>query len=67
VLLGSVLINWSIWGGGVATAHLLSLPDEVLEKVALVLGEHQDLGLLDDTTEVSNEMLAFFGELAGRT
>lgn len=67
VLLGSVLINWSIWRGGVATTDLLSLPDEVLKKVPLVLGEHQDLGFLDDAAQVSNELLAFCGKLLGRT
>lgn len=67
VLLGSVLINWSVWSGGVATADLLSLPDEVLEEIALVLGEQQNLGLLNDTAQVSNELLAFLRKPLGRT
>jgi hypothetical protein len=37
---------------------LLGLPDEVLEQVAIILGEKQDLGLLDDNLEVRNELLA---------
>jgi hypothetical protein len=39
------------------------LPDEVLEKVAFVLGEEQDLGLLDDGLEVAYELLALAGQL----
>jgi hypothetical protein len=39
------------------------LPDKVLEKVAFVLGEEQNLGLLDDGLEVANQFLALAGQL----
>jgi len=42
---------------------LLGLPDEVLEEVALVLGEKQDLGLLNDRLEVAYELLALTRQL----
>jgi hypothetical protein len=34
------------------------LPDEVLEQVAVVLGEQENLGLLNDRLEVTNKLLA---------
>ena len=63
VLLGGLLVNWSIWGGSVAAGELLGLPDEVLKEVTLVLGEHQDLGLLDDAAEISDKLLTLSREL----
>jgi hypothetical protein len=39
------------------------LPDEVLEEVALILGEQEMLCLLDHITEVCYECLAFGREL----
>lgn len=67
VLLGSLLIDGCVGGGGVATRDLLCLPDEVLKKVALVLGKEKDLGLLDNIAEICNEVLTFRRELLGRT
>jgi hypothetical protein len=39
VLLRSVLVDRRTWESGIATADLLCLPDEVLEKVSLILDE----------------------------
>ena len=63
VLLGSVLVDRSTGESGVGAGDLLSLPDEVLEEVALVLGEEQDLGLLNDGLEVADQLLALGREL----
>jgi hypothetical protein len=41
------------------------LPDEVLEEVALVLGEQQDLGLLNDALQVAKKALALTRQLLG--
>lgn len=67
VLSGGVPADGGIWRRGVfGAAHLLGLPDEILEKVAIVLGEGEDLGLFDDVTEVSDQLLAFSREPLGR-
>lgn len=63
MLLCGVLVYWCVGNGCVATGDLLGLPDEVLEKVALVLGEEEDLGLLDNITEIRDKLLTFCGEL----
>ena len=44
----------------VTTADLLCLPDEVLEEIALVLREKKDLSLLDNISQITNELLAFW-------
>ena len=48
VLLSGVLVNWSIWKRCVSTGDLLRLPDEILEKIALVLGKEEVFGLFDN-------------------
>ena len=47
----------------VTTANPLCLPDEVLEKIALVLREKKDLSLLDNISQITNELLAFWREV----
>lgn len=66
VLLCGLLVDWCIHGVCIALADGLGLPNEVLEQVALVLGEHQDLGLLDDMAQVLDEALTFSRELLAR-
>jgi len=39
MLLGGFLVNWRTGEGCVCASDLLRLPDEILEEVALVLGE----------------------------
>lgn len=59
MLLSGVLINRRARQALVATGDLFSIPDEVLEKVSLVLGKEEDLGLLDDLPQIANKLLAF--------
>lgn len=63
MLLGSVLVDGGARESGASTGDLLRLPDEVLKEVALVLGEEQDLGLLDDGLEVAYQLLALGRQL----
>ena len=65
VLLGSLLVNRGLDTIGVAGADSLGLPDEVLEQVAVILAEKQDLGLLNDMAQISNEFLTIRGEVLG--
>ena len=48
VLLSSVLVDRGVRSAGIGAGDLLSLPNEVLEEVALVLGQEQKLGLLNN-------------------
>jgi hypothetical protein len=48
VLLGGVLVNWSIGKRCVGTGDLLRLPDEILEKIALVLCQEEVFSLFDN-------------------
>jgi hypothetical protein len=63
MLLGSLLVERSVDVGRVGGADLLCLPDEVLEEITVVLGEKEELGLLNDVLEVSDELLAVGGQL----
>lgn len=63
VLLCSLLVDWSAWRLCVASTNTLCLPDEILDEVALVLGQQQDLGLLDGGTEIGDQLLAILREL----
>ena len=38
--------------------NVLGLVDEVLNQIALILGEKQDLGLFDDIAKIGNELSA---------
>ncbi len=48
VLLGGVLVNWGIWKRRVGTGDLLRFPDEILEKIALVLCKEEVFSLFDN-------------------
>lgn len=63
VLLGSILADGNIGALNGLGVKLGSLPDEVLNEVAVVLGEEQVLGESDDLTGVLDEQLAVGGEL----
>lgn len=39
MLTSGVLVDWNVGKGGIDTGDLLRLPDEVLKKIAIVLGE----------------------------
>ena len=63
MLLRSFLVDGRTRLCRVTTANLLCLPDEVLEEIALVLREKKDLGFLDNISQITNELLAFWREL----
>jgi hypothetical protein len=62
VLLGRRLIDGSIGERRVAAFDPLTLPDEVLEEIALILRQKQKLRFLNDVTEISNQLLALSGK-----
>lgn len=63
VLLGGLLVYWGIGRIDSLGIELCSLPDEVLEQVALILGQQQLLGLGDNFAEIFHESLALGREL----
>ena len=63
MLLCSFLVDGHTGLCRVTTADLLCLPDEVLEEIALVLREKKDLSFLDNFSQITNELLAFWREL----
>lgn len=65
MLARGVLVDWRVGKRSITAVDLLSLPDEVLEKVALVLGEQKDLGLLNDLLQIADKLLALSRELLG--
>ena len=67
MLLGGPLVDGRTGLGRVAGSEILAVPDEILQQIALILGQQEHLGLLDDVTQVGHEMLALAGELLGGT
>ena len=68
----AIALSLVLGDGRVGTLNILvvvagGLPDEVLQQVAIVLGQKQLLGLLDDVPGVLDEVLAFFRELVRGT
>ena len=63
VLLSGGLVDGSSWQPSSTAVQLLGVPDEVLEQVALVFGEEQDLGVLDHIAKVTNQGAALSREL----
>lgn len=63
MLLSGVFVDWCSWQLGLTTGNLASLVDEILQQVALVLSQKEDLGLLDNIAKVSDKMTAFLREL----
>ena len=63
VLLGSIFVNGCAWELCITGSDVLGFPDELLEQVALVLGEEQVLCLLNDIFHIAKELFAFIGEL----
>ena len=60
MLLSRAFVDRCSWQLGLTTGDLASLIDEILQQISLVLGQEKDLGLLNDTTEVSDEVATFF-------
>ncbi len=65
MLLRLRLVNGGTGFRSIAASDLLAVPNEVLQKIALVLGQEQNLRLLNGGTKVSNKVLAFARELRG--
>ena len=65
VLLGTILVNRCIRPLRLNIAQTLSLPDELLEQVTIVLAENQLASLVNDHTEVPDQLLTFFREVLG--
>lgn len=63
MLLSRVLVDRCSWQLGLSTGHLASLVDEILQQVALILGQKKNLGLLDNIAKVSDKVTTFFREL----
>lgn len=63
MLLSRVFVDWCPWQFSLATGHLTSLIDKILQQVALIFGQEKDLGLLNNITKVSHKVTAFFREL----
>jgi len=63
--LGCVLADGRVRRTDRVGVKVLRLPDEVLQEVALVLGQQQVLGLLHNLTNIGNEALALGRELVG--
>jgi hypothetical protein len=59
MLFGGLFADWCARRADAPSIELLSLPDEILEKIPLVLGQQQVLGLLDGLSELHNELSAF--------
>jgi hypothetical protein len=66
VLLRGLLIDRGPRKSSISAIDLLCLPNEILEKIALVLCEQKMLRLLDHIFKVRNQGSAFSRELAGR-
>ena len=58
MLVSRVLVDGRSWLGGIAAADLLTVPDEVLQEVALILGQEQHLRLIDHISEIGDQLLA---------
>jgi hypothetical protein len=65
VLFGSVLVGWSTWKFGITTVNVLRVPNELLDQIALVLGQEQEFGLFDDLPQISDQLLTLIGQLVG--
>lgn len=63
ILLGSVLADGGIGCVDTLGVELSGLPDEILNQVALVLGEKEVLGLLNGVGGILDKLLTLSGEL----
>ena len=66
MLFGSLLVDGCTRKTSLTATDVLSLPDKVLNQVALVLGEKQQLCLFDDIANVGHECTTLFREPSGR-
>ena len=54
MLLSSALIDGSAGRSGLTCAKMPGMVDEILQQVALIFGQEEDFGLLDDIAKVSD-------------
>ena len=66
VLPSGILVDGCARGLSIAAGDLLCLPDEVLQKIALVLGQDEVLGLLNDVAQIGDQVSTLGGELGRR-
>lgn len=66
MLLGGALVDGGTWNLCIATLDKPRLPQEVLQEITLVLGQEQHFGLLNDVSQVGDEVSAFWREFGGR-
>lgn len=66
MLLGHILADGRPWNVHGLWIELLGLPDEVLEEVAVVLGQEETLGLVDHLSYIADENLSLRRELLRR-
>lgn len=66
MLLRGTLVNRGTWELGIATRDESRLPQKILQQIAVVLGQEQNLGLFDNISKIANQVAAFWGEFAGR-
>ena len=60
MLLSCGFVDGRSWQLGLTTGYLTGLIYEVLQQIALVLGQKQNLGLLDDTAKIGYKVATFF-------
>lgn len=65
MLLRGSFVDRSARTGSIAARDESCLPQEVLQQVAIILGQEQDLGLLNDVAKISDKVSTLFGELVG--
>ena len=66
VLLGSLCVDGSTRRADGLGIELLRLPDEVLEEIALILGQEEMLCLRDYVPNIGDQDLALIGQLCRR-
>lgn len=58
-------VDWSSRDTDALGIEVSGLPDEILDQIPLVLGEQQVFRLLDDLSDIGNELSAFTGQFGG--
>lgn len=56
MLLSGSSVERSARNGSIATGDESCLPQEVLQQIALIFGQEQDLGLLNDIAKIGNQV-----------
>ena len=60
MLLSCGFVDGCSWQLGLAAGDLTGLPNEILQQVAIILGQKEDLGLFDDAAKVGHKVAALF-------